>query len=79
MVLIGWLVMAIVSILSRWLSGLITIGDTHPVEPMMIGIVLGAITRNVGLFPKKWEPFLKKFEAPLLWGVILLGDCEIGI
>ena len=73
MILIGWLVMAIVSILSIRLSGLITIGGTHPVEPMMIGIILGATARNAGLFPKKWEPFLKKFETPLLWGVILLG------
>ena len=73
MVLIGWLIMAIISILSRGLAKLIVIGGTNPLEPMMIGIVIGAITRNAGLFPKKWEPFLKKFETPLLWGIILLG------
>ena len=60
MILIGWLVMAIIAILSRWLSGIISIAGTHPIEAMMIGIVLGAIARNVGLFPKKWQPFLKK-------------------
>jgi len=49
MVLIGWLVMAIVSVLSTWLSGFITIGDTHPIEPMMIGIILGA----TGALPEK--------------------------
>jgi len=73
MVLIGWVVMAVVAILSRWLSNLITIGGTHPIESMMIGIILGAIARNMGLFPKKCEPFLKKFETPLLWGISLLG------
>jgi len=73
MILIGWLVMAIIAILSTWLSGIISIAGTHPIEAMMIGIVLGAIARNVGLFPKKWQPFLKKFETPLLWGIILLG------
>jgi len=73
MVLIGWLVMAIIAIFSQWLSGIITIAGTHPVEAMMIGIILGAIARNTGLFPKSWQPFLKKFETPLLWGIILLG------
>jgi len=73
MVLIGWLVMAIIAILSRWLSGIMTIAGTHPVEPMMIGIIIGAIIRNTGLLPKTLEPFLKKFETPLLWGIILLG------
>lgn len=73
MVLVGWLIMVILSIISRWLSNLITIGGTNPIEPMMIGIILGAMARNMGMFPRKWEPFLKKFETPLLWGIILLG------
>jgi len=73
MILISWLVMAIIAIISRWLSGIITIAGTHPIEAMMIGIVIGAIARNTGLFPKSWLPFLKKFETPLLWGIILLG------
>jgi len=41
MVLIGWFIMAVIALVSIWLSG--------------------------------FEPFLKKFETPLLWGVILLG------
>ena len=73
MLLFGWLIMATIAIISRWLSGLITIGDTNPIEPMLIGIILGAAARNLGLTPKAWEPFLKKFETPLLWGIILLG------
>ncbi|MFZ7130959.1 MAG: YeiH family protein [Eubacteriales bacterium] len=73
MILIAWLIMAAIAIFSRWLSSLITVGGTNPIEPMMIGIILGAMARNLGLTPKAWEPFLKKFETPLLWGIILLG------
>ena len=73
MILLGWIVMAIIALLSRWLSGIFTIAGTHPLDAMMIGIILGAIVRNTGLSPKSWQPFLKKFETPLLWGIILLG------
>lgn len=73
MILIAWLIMAVIAIISRWLSSLIVVGGTNPIEPMMIGIILGAAARNLGLTPKSWGPFLKKFETPLLWGIILLG------
>jgi len=74
MMLIAWLIMAVIAIISRWLSSLISIGGTNPLEPMMIGIIIGALARNLGITPKAWEPFLKKFETPLLWGIILLGS-----
>jgi len=70
---IGWIVMAVVAYFSLWISGLVVIGGSHPIEAMMVGIVLGALARNAGLVPKKWEPVLKKFETPLLWGIVLLG------
>ena len=73
MILLGWIVMAAVAYISKWISGLIEINGTHPLEAMMVGIILGAIARNTGLVPKKWEPYLKKFETPLLWGIMLLG------
>lgn len=73
MILLGWAVMAAVAYLSRLISGLIEINGTHPLEAMMVGIILGAAARNIGLVPKKWEPYLKKFETPLLWGIMLLG------
>lgn len=65
--------MAAVGLLSMRLSDLIVINGTHPVEAMMIGIVLGAAARNSGLVPGSWKPYLKKFEIPLLWGIMLLG------
>lgn len=73
MVLLGWVVMAVVAYASMWISRLVEIRGTHPLEAMMVGIVLGAAVRNTGLISKKWEPHLKKFETPLLWGVVLLG------
>lgn len=73
MVVIGWILMALIAIASQWMSGIITISGTHPIESMMIGIIVGAIVRNMGLLPKRLLPVLKKFETPLLWGIILLG------
>ena len=73
MILMAWIVMAAVALLSRWISFLFVVNGTHPLEAMMIGIILGAAARNLGFVPKKWEPFLKKFETPLLWGIMLLG------
>ncbi|MGB2906045.1 MAG: putative sulfate exporter family transporter [Candidatus Aminicenantaceae bacterium] len=73
MIVIAWIVLAAVAYASKWISSLVVINDTHPLESMLVGIVLGALARNLGLMPKKWEPYLKKFETPLLWGILLLG------
>jgi uncharacterized integral membrane protein (TIGR00698 family) len=72
-IVFGWIVLAAVSYASQWISKLVEINGTHPLEAMLVGIVLGALARNLGLVPKKWEPYLKKFETPLLWGIMLLG------
>jgi len=72
-VVIAWTVLAAVAYVSKWISSLVVINDTHPLEAMLVGILLGALARNLGLMPKKWEPYLKKFETPLLWGILLLG------
>jgi len=73
MIIVGWIVMALIAILSKWISKLVVINGTNPFEAMMVGIIIGAVARNVGLFPKKWQPYLKKFETPLLWGIMFLG------
>ncbi len=73
MIVVGWMVMAAVATISGWISNLVEINGTHPLEAMLVGIVLGALSRNVGMVPKRWEPYLKKFETPLLWGIMLLG------
>ncbi len=73
MVVLGWFVMAVVAYASKGISNLIEVNGAHPLEAMLVGIILGALARNTGLVPKKWEPYLKKFETPLLWGIMLLG------
>jgi len=73
MIVIGWIVMGLVALLSKWISGLIVINGAHPFEAILVGIILGTVARNTGILPKKWEPYLKKFETPLLWGIVLLG------
>jgi uncharacterized integral membrane protein (TIGR00698 family) len=72
-VVIAWIVLAGVAYASKWISSLVVINDTNPLEAMLVGILLGALARNLGLIPEKWEPYLKKFETPLLWGILLLG------
>ncbi len=73
MILVGWIVMAIVAYASMLINRLVVINGTHPFEAIAVGVVLGALARNTGLIPPRWEPYLKKFEMPLLWGVVLLG------
>lgn len=73
MIFVGWAVMAGVAYVSKLISRLVVINGTNPLEAMLVGIVLGAVARNAGLIPKKWEAYLKKFETPLLWGIMLLG------
>ena len=73
MVFVGWIVMAAVAYVSKWISRLVVVHGTHPLEAIVVGVVLGAIARNAGLIPKTWEACLKKFETPLLWGIVLLG------
>ena len=73
MIIVGWAIMAGVAYVSRLISRLVVVNGTHPLEAMLVGIVLGVVIRNAGLIPKKWEPYLKKFETPLLWGIMLLG------
>jgi uncharacterized integral membrane protein (TIGR00698 family) len=67
------LVLAGLSWVSIWVSGKLEVNGAPVLAPMMVGIVLGALGRNLGLVPKVWEASLKKFETPLLWGIILLG------
>ncbi len=73
MILIGWIIMAVVAYISMWINRLVVVKGTHPFEAIAVGVVLGALARNIGLIPSRWEPYLKKFETPLLWGVVLLG------
>ena len=72
-VVLGWVVLAVVAWMSQQVSRLIVVGGSHPVEAIMVGIVIGVTIRNAGLIPRGWEPHLKRFQTPLLWGIVLLG------
>ena len=74
MLIISWSLLALISLISMLISQLIVIRGTHPLESILIGVLIGAVIRNLDFLPSKWEPYLKKFETPLLWGIILLGS-----
>ena len=48
MIVVGWIVMALVALVARWISQLVVVSGTHPLEAMLVGIVIGAIIRNMG-------------------------------
>ena len=73
MLVLGWIIMAIVAYISQWIDRLVVVRGSHPLEAIVVGVILGALARNLGLIPPRWEPYLKKFETPLLWGIVLLG------
>jgi uncharacterized integral membrane protein (TIGR00698 family) len=67
------MVLAVVAWMSQQVSRLIVVGGSHPVEATMVGIFIGVTIRNAGLIPRGWNPHLKRFQTPLLWGIVLLG------
>ena len=73
MVIPGWLLMLVVAIISQIISIAIVVGKSHPVEAIVIAIVLGIVLRNVGLVPKMCYQGISKFETVLVWGIALLG------
>lgn len=73
MIFLSWVVMAVISYISLWISRLVVVKGAHPLEAIVVGVIIGAAIRNLGWVPSRWEPYLKKFETPLLWGVVLLG------
>ncbi len=73
MILASWIIMAVIGYISIWISRLVVVRGTHPLEAIVVGVIIGALIRNLNLIPSRWKPYLKKFETPLLWGVVLLG------
>lgn len=65
--------MAAVAYMAGYISNLVVIGGSHPLEAIMVGVLIGAALRNFGLIPAGLKEGLKKFEVPLLWGVVMLG------
>jgi len=62
-----------VAVISQILSKAIVVEGSHPVEAIVIAIILGVALRNVNSVPKICYRGISKFEKVLVWGIILLG------
>jgi uncharacterized integral membrane protein (TIGR00698 family) len=69
----GWGLMLLVGLVSNALSRLVVVGGKHPVEAVVVAIVLGILVRNLGLVPKVCLPGIKAFEKVLILGIVLIG------
>lgn len=66
--------MVVLAAAATWLQGLVEIGGKHPVEAVVIAIVAGVAIRNLGLLPSILEPGVRKFQTPLILGIVLYGS-----
>ncbi len=69
----GWALMLLFGLVSNALSRLVVVGGKHPVEAVVVAIVLGILARNLGLVPKVCLPGIKAFEKVLILGIVLIG------
>lgn len=69
----GWGLLCLICLFSIQISSLVEIGGKHPVEAAVIAIMLGLFLRNSGYTPSWAEAGLKRFEQPLIVGIVLIG------
>lgn len=69
----GWILMLVVALIATSLSKLVEVGGKHPIEAVVIAIILGILLRNLGLVPKICLPGIKSFEKILILGIVLIG------
>lgn len=69
----GWILMLLVAIVAISISKLVEVGGKHPIEAVVIAIVLGILLRNLGLVPKICLPGIKAFEKVLIVGIVFIG------
>ncbi len=69
----GWILMLLVGIVATSISKLVEVGGKHPIEAVVIAIVLGILLRNLGLVPKVCLPGIKAFEKILIIGIVFIG------
>lgn len=72
-VISGWLLMLGVAVVSRVISNAIVVEGSHPLEAIVVAIVLGIGLRNAGLVPKACFEGVSRFEKVLVLGIVLLG------
>ncbi len=69
----GWLLMLAIAIISAFVSGLVVVRGSNPLEPAVIAIILGIALCNSGILPAATAPGIKAFETPLIVGIVLIG------
>ena len=69
----GWILMLVVALIATSLSKLVEVGGKHPIEAVVVAIILGILLRNLGLVPKICLPGIKAFEKILILGIVLIG------
>ena len=69
----GWLLMLTLAIVSRFISQIIVVGGQHPLEGIVIGLIIGIVLRNLRIVPKVCYSGIAKFEKILVWGIVFLG------
>jgi uncharacterized integral membrane protein (TIGR00698 family) len=69
----GWILMLVVALFATSLSKLVEVGGKHPIEAVVVAIILGILLRNLGLVPKICLPGIKAFEKILILGIVLIG------
>jgi uncharacterized integral membrane protein (TIGR00698 family) len=69
----GWILMLLLGLVAASISKLVEVGGKHPIEAVVIAILLGILLRNLGLVPKICLPGIKAFEKVLITGIVLIG------
>lgn len=69
----GWLLITVLALTASGLSRLVVVGDKHPIEAVVIAVVLGILIRNINLIPERCEAGIRAFEKLLIIGIVLIG------
>lgn len=69
----GYLLIALVTIISLFTSGLVVMGGKHPVDATIVAILLGMAIRACVKIPSVFESGIKASEKILIAGIVLLG------
>jgi uncharacterized integral membrane protein (TIGR00698 family) len=56
------------------LSRLVVVGGSHPVEPVLVALLLGLLAGNLRIVPGACASGVKAYEKALILGIVLLGS-----
>jgi uncharacterized integral membrane protein (TIGR00698 family) len=69
----GLLLMSAVAFYSLLLSKVVTVGGKHPIEAVLVAIIIGMLVRQRRWVPAVCEPGLKLSDQLLAAGIVLMG------